>query len=138
MMNVLPVYGHQAGAEMAHPKFGRGPVGGLVDSALELSDVRHDIVFSIPKIVIPIAALFAITASQQNVKFTIDSCYRLIYISLLGFLFAASGVLAWFDGSLLAFHVLLSVGIIMRAISVLAQHRMHLTSSPKPVIAESS
>lgn len=61
---------------------------------------------------------------------------RLLYISLLGFLFAASGVLAWFDGSLLAFHVLLSVGILMRAISVLAQHRMHLTSSRKPVIAE--
>jgi MFS family permease len=61
---------------------------------------------------------------------------RLLYISLLGFLFAASGVLAWFDGSLLAFHVLFSVGIIMRAISVLAQHRMHLTSSRKPTVAE--
>lgn len=61
---------------------------------------------------------------------------RLLYISLLAFLFAASGVLAWFHGSLLAFHVLLSVAIIMRTMSVLAQHRMHLTSSNKPAHAE--
>ncbi len=61
---------------------------------------------------------------------------RLLYISLLGFLFAASGVLAWFDGSLLAFHVLLAVGITMRAVSVLAQQRMHATSGRKPASAE--
>jgi MFS family permease len=61
---------------------------------------------------------------------------RLLYISLLGFLFAASGVLAWFEGSLLAFHVLLAVAITMRVISVLAQHRMHLTSGRKPASAE--
>ncbi len=61
---------------------------------------------------------------------------RLLYISLLVFLFAASGVLAWFHGSLLAFHLLLSVAIVMRTASVLAQHRMHLTSSNKPAHPE--
>ncbi len=61
---------------------------------------------------------------------------RLLYISLLAFLFAASGVLAWFEGSLLAFHMLLAVAITMRTVSVLSQHRMHLTSDRKPASAE--
>ncbi len=61
---------------------------------------------------------------------------RLLYISLLAFLFAASGVLAWFEGSLLAFHVLLAVGITMRTVSVLAQQRMHLNTGKAPVRKE--
>jgi len=61
---------------------------------------------------------------------------RLLYISLLGFLFAASGLLAWLEGSLLAFHILFAVALTMRVVSVLAQQRMHLSSSRKPVAAE--
>lgn len=61
---------------------------------------------------------------------------RLLYISLLGFLFTASGLLAWLEGSLLAFHILFAVALTMRVVSVLAQQRMHLSSSRKPVATE--
>jgi len=61
---------------------------------------------------------------------------RLLYISLLGFLFAASGLLAWLEDSLLAFHLLFAVALTMRVVSVLAQQRMHLSSSRKPITAE--
>ncbi len=53
---------------------------------------------------------------------------RLLYLSLVTFMLAVSGLLGWLDGSLLAYEMLFGGAIILRICSVLSQHQMHTTS----------
>lgn len=50
---------------------------------------------------------------------------RLLYLSLVGFMLALAGLLAWFDGSLRAFQILFAVALLLRVVSITSQHRMH-------------
>ena len=54
---------------------------------------------------------------------------RLLYLSLVVFMLAVSGLLAWLDGSLLAFQLLFGGALALRVVSVLAQQRMRTTTS---------
>jgi len=49
---------------------------------------------------------------------------RLLYLSLVVFMLAVSGLLGWLDGSLLAFELLFGFALVLRIISVLAEQRM--------------
>jgi MFS family permease len=61
---------------------------------------------------------------------------RLLYLSLMVFLLAVSGLLAWLNGSLLAFQLLFGGALALRVVSVLAQRRMRTTTSGRPTAAE--
>lgn len=53
---------------------------------------------------------------------------RLLYLSLVVFMLGVSGLLGWFEGSLLAFELLFSCALVLRIVSVLAEQRMHTTT----------
>jgi hypothetical protein len=61
---------------------------------------------------------------------------RLLYLSLMLFLLAVSGLLAWLDSSLLAFQLLFGGALALRVVSVLAQQRMRTSTSGRPTLAE--
>lgn len=54
---------------------------------------------------------------------------RLLYLSLLTFMLMLSGLLAWFDGSLLAFQILFAGALALRIVSITAEHRMRTPST---------
>ncbi|MDB6169447.1 MAG: transporter [Verrucomicrobia bacterium] len=54
---------------------------------------------------------------------------RLLYLSQVAFMLAVSGVLAWLDGTLLAYQLLFGGAIFLRILSVIAQKRMRTTTS---------
>lgn len=59
---------------------------------------------------------------------------RLLYLSQVTFMLAVSGLLAWLDGTLLAYELLFGGAILLRIISVFAQYRMKTsTGGPTPV-----
>lgn len=58
---------------------------------------------------------------------------RLLYVSMLTFLLAVSGLLALMEGSMLAYVVLLGLAVILRVFSVLAQTRMSASTGRNPV-----
>jgi len=61
---------------------------------------------------------------------------RLLYLSLVVFMLAVSGLLAWLDGALLAFQILFGSALIMRVVAVLAQQRMQTSVSGHPPAPE--
>ncbi len=61
---------------------------------------------------------------------------RLLYVSMLAFLFTVSVVLGWLDDSLPAFQVLFGVAIMLRCLSAFAEMNMQTNSSAKPAVAE--
>lgn len=61
---------------------------------------------------------------------------RLLYISMLVFLFIVSLVLAGFDDSLPAFQILFAAAIGLRIVSAFAQQGMHTSSNAKPTVPE--
>lgn len=54
---------------------------------------------------------------------------RLLYTSMLAFMLAASALLAWFDGGLVAFQLLFGGAIALRVVSIVSQHRMHTSAT---------
>lgn len=61
---------------------------------------------------------------------------RLLYLSLVVFMLAVSGLLAWLNGSLLAFQLLFGCAILLRLVSIHAQRRMGASASHHPSAAE--
>ena len=61
---------------------------------------------------------------------------RLLYLSLVGFMLAVSGLLAWLNGALLAFQLLFGGALLLRVVSVLAQSRMRTSTDNRPVTPE--
>ena len=61
---------------------------------------------------------------------------RLLYLSLVGFMLAISGLLAWLNGALLAFELLFGGALLLRVVSVLAQMRMRATTDDRPAVPE--
>ncbi len=60
----------------------------------------------------------------------------LLYLSLVVFMLAVSGLLAWLDGALLAFQVLFGFALLLRIVSVMAQSRMQNSTDNRPAIPE--
>ena len=60
----------------------------------------------------------------------------LLYLSLVGFMLAVSGLLAWLDGALLAFQLLFAGALVLRVVSVLAQSRMQTSTDNIPAVPE--
>jgi len=78
---------------------------------------------------------------QQSVPVRLRGKYfgrrnRLLYLSLVGFMLVLSGLLAWLNGSLLAFQVLFAGALLMRVVSVTAQHRMHTPGTGRAAQSE--
>ena len=61
---------------------------------------------------------------------------RLIYLSQLTFMLIVSGLLAWLDGTLLAFELLFGGALLLRILSVLAQQRMVTSTSAIVAVPE--
>ncbi len=61
---------------------------------------------------------------------------RLLYLSLVVFMLAVSGLLAWLDGALLAFQILFGGALVMRIVSVFAQQRMQTSVAGHPPTPE--
>jgi MFS family permease len=61
---------------------------------------------------------------------------RLLYFSLVIFMLAVSGLLAWLDGALLAFQLLFAGAIVLRIVSVLAERRMRTSTGNRPAVPE--
>jgi len=61
---------------------------------------------------------------------------RLLYLSLVVFMLAVSGLLAWLDGALLAFQLLFAGALVMRIVSVFAQQRMQTSVAGHPPAPE--
>ena len=61
---------------------------------------------------------------------------RLLYLSLVVFMLAVSGLLAWLDGTLLAFQLLFGGALLFRVVSVLAQQRMKTSIGGHPPVPE--
>ncbi|HNC25073.1 MAG TPA: MFS transporter [Opitutaceae bacterium] len=55
---------------------------------------------------------------------------RLLYLSQVSFMLGVSALLAWLDGSLLAYQLLFGGALVLRVCSVLSQQQMHTTSGP--------
>ena len=60
----------------------------------------------------------------------------LLQLSLVVFMLAVSGLLAWLDGALLAFQLLFGGALLLRVISVLAQTRMRTSTDNRPALPE--
>lgn len=61
---------------------------------------------------------------------------RLLYLSLVVFMLAVSGLLAWLNGSLLAFQLLFGGALLLRLVSVQAQSRMRISTGTRPPTPE--
>ncbi|MEO6876557.1 MAG: MFS transporter [Opitutaceae bacterium] len=61
---------------------------------------------------------------------------RLLYLSLVVFMLAVSGLLAWLDSALLAFQLLFGGALAFRVVSVLAQQRMQTSTGGRPSVPE--
>jgi len=62
---------------------------------------------------------------------------RLLYLSQFAFMLGVSGLLAWLNGSLLAYQLLFGGAILVRIVSVLAQQRMQDSTSARAPAPES-
>ncbi len=60
----------------------------------------------------------------------------LLYLSLVVFMLALSGLLAWLDSALLAFQLLFAGALVLRVVSVLAQSRMQTSTDNRPAVPE--
>ncbi len=61
---------------------------------------------------------------------------RLLYLSLVGFMLAVSGLLAWLNGALLAFQLLFAGALALRIVSVLCQRSMQTSTDNRPAVPE--